>query len=274
MLHKILSLMLVMLLLAGCAAAPSPTTASTQVTASDAAETDSATGETAPPTSTEGSAAVTAAPEETESVHSDLYIPGLSVEDVTVYFNEVCLDAEYANSGDASLLQRWEAPIYYTIYGDHTDEDMAILNGFTAWLNTIEGFPGIAETEGDTITNMYIHFCPQSELISLMGDEFSNSDGAVTFWYDDNIIYNARICCRTDIDQNTRNSVILEELYNGLGPIQDTALRHDSIIFTGFSTPQGLTEVDELIMTLLYHPDMACGMTAAECEQIIRQLYY
>ena len=100
-------------------------------------------------------------------------------------------------------------------------------------------------------------------------------DGAVTFWYDgENRIYDEVICIRNDIDQFTRNSVILEEIYNGLGPVQDTSLRSDSLIYQEFSQPQALTQVDELILRLLYHPDMRCGMDAEACETVIRSLYY
>ena len=90
----------------------------------------------------------------------------------------------------------------------------------------------------------------------------------------DNQIYDAIICCRTDLNQVVRNSVILEEIYNGLGPVQDTVLREDSIIYSYYSEPQSLTEVDELILKLLYHPDIVCGMDATDCEAVIRQLYY
>ena len=68
--------------------------------------------------------------------------------------------------------------------------------------------------------------------------------------------------------------MIQEEIYNGMGPVQDTDLREDSMIYSGYSTPQELTEVDKLIMTLLYHPSIDFGMTSAECESVIRQLYY
>jgi hypothetical protein len=32
--------------------------------------------------------------------------------------------------------------------------------------------------------------------------------------------------------------------------------------------------VDELILKLLYHPEMLPGMNAAQCEEVIRRLYY
>jgi len=205
--------------------------------------------------------------------HSSLYIPGFSVDEVITYFNEVCLDAEFVNSGDASLLQKWTVPIYYMVHGEPTAEDTAVFGDFTAWLNTIEGFPGIYEAQDAAASNLQIYFCTEQELLDRMGDQFMGTDGAVTFWYSNNQIYSAIICYRTDIPQIVRNSVILEELYNGLGPIQDTVLRTDSIIYSGYSEPQALTPVDKLLLKLLYHPQMVCGMDAEACETVIRQLY-
>ena len=213
-------------------------------------------------------------PEATTPEHSELYIPGISVEDVILYFNEVCLDAEIIDAGDPSRLQKWNSPIYFMLHGQYTDEDLATLSAFTDWLNSIDGFPGIFQTQNPDQASLHIHFCSQQEMLNLMGNHLSGLDGAVTFWYADDVIYNAIICCRTDLDQFLRNSVILEELYNGLGPIQDTNLRSDSIIYAEFSEPQTLTEVDQLLLKLLYHPTLQCGMDAEACEAVIRQLYY
>jgi len=211
----------------------------------------------------------------TEPEHSEFYIPGVSVEDVILYFNEVCLDAEIVYSGDPGLLQKWAEPIEYALFGNFNSEDLTVFNDFVRWLNTVVGFPGFVEAPWPEDAPLKIYFCAEEEMISRMGKDFLGNDGAVTFWYNDvNEIYDATICCRTDIDQLTRNSVILEEIYNCLGPIQDTRLRPDSIIYTEFSQPQKLTEMDELILRLLYHPWMVCGMDAADCEGVIRQLYY
>lgn len=214
-------------------------------------------------------------PEVTEPVHSDLYLEGVSVEDVIVWFNEVVLDGEFINSGDPSRLQKWETPIAYFIYGEPTAQDLQTLATFTAWLNTVEGFPGISETETEDTANLRLHFTDEQGLLDVMGANFSGLDGAVTFWYDGmDRIYDEVICIRTDLDQTLRNSVILEEVYNGLGPVQDTNLRTDSIIYQDFTQPQELTVVDQLLLKLLYHPDMECGMNAIQCEEVIRKLYY
>lgn len=210
-----------------------------------------------------------------EPLHSDLYIPGFSADDVIRYFNEVCLDAEFSSGpGDSSLLQRWETPITYYIHGTPTEKDQQVLTDFVSWLNTIPGFPGMRQVLSEDSANTQIYFCTKQELIDRMGSNFSNADGAVTFWYDQNVIFKAEICYRTDIGQYVRNSVILEEIYNGLGPVQDTTLRTDSIIYSGYSTPQKLTAMDELLLKLLYHPALSCGMNAEQCAAVIRTLYY
>ena len=112
--------------------------------------------------------------------HSPLYIPGVEVEDVIRYFNEVCLDAEFVNSGDASLLQKWDAPIRYTIHGTPSEEDRIVLINFVNWLNTVEGFPGMEETQDTSLTNLRIYFCSQEALINHLGDNFVGMDGGVT----------------------------------------------------------------------------------------------
>lgn len=206
--------------------------------------------------------------------HSELYIPGLDVEDVILYFNEVCLDAEINLDGDPSKLQKWTDPIAFCVDGDYTEEDLATLYAFADWLNDLDGFPGMYITFVTMESDLEIYFCSNEEMIERLGENFWGCDGGVTFWYTNHEIYEEIICIRNDISQYIRNSVILEELYNGLGPVQDSWLREDSLIYAGYSEPQALTEIDELILKLLYHPDMKCGMNREQCEAVIRELYY
>ena len=253
----LLAAVLSLCLLSGCGTEPAPTTPPTiETVASTEAPTDAPTE---PPVVT---------------VEAEFSIPGVSVEDMITYFTEVCLAAEYINSGNPHKLQRWEETIYYSIEGQPTEEDIEVIETFAQWLNTIEGFPGMEPSPEPYRTNLNIYFCKKSEMVKRMGDNFVNSDGGVTFWYQEDQIFDAIICIRTDLEQELRNSVILEELYNGLGPIQDTILRSDSINWYAYSEPQSLTQVDEMILRLLYHPSLSCGMDTAECEEAIRQLYH
>lgn len=243
----------------------------TEISETETSETESVETQ---PVETETTATEVTETIATEPMHSPMYIPGVAVEDVILYFNEVCLDSEFVNSGDPSFIQKWTEPLYYTLEGPCTDSDIATINAFTNWLNSVDGFPGIFPTEDPAKRNLRICFSDRQGMLSLMGPNFENMDGAVTFWYMDNSIYNAIICVLSNLDQPLRNSVILEEIYNGLGPIQDTVLRPDSIIYQEFSQNQWLSPMDELILRLLYHPDIQPGMNAQECEQIIRGIYY
>ena len=268
---SLLICLLCTLFLTACAT-PEATEPATEVTAPPVETTAAPTEVTIAPTE---QTTIPTEPPVTEPEHSALYIPGADVEDVIIWFNEVVLSAEFVNSGNPCFVQKWESPIRYMIHGTPTAEDLTTLENFTQWLNGIEGFPGIYETTDPFEVNLNIHFCSQEELIQQLGDNFYGTDGGVTFWYTgDNRIYDAIICIRTDLNQYLRNSVILEELYNGLGPVQDTSLREDSLIYAGYSEPQDLTEIDKLILRLLYHPEMKCGMNSAQCEDVIRRVYY
>lgn len=218
----------------------------------------------------------TPAPTETDTqpAHSEFYIPGLTADEVVEFFREVCLDREYGSEGNAALVQKWMEPIAYRIGGEPTAADMYAVAGIVQQLNDIAGFPGLHEAEQGETADLEIWFCSADELVDRMGEPFDkNHYGAATFWFDDNVINKGVICCRSDIDQTERISVIMEEIYNILGPIQDTVLREDSIIYQYSNANLELSPVDVLLLRLLYHPDIRCGMDAGQCSEIIRQLY-
>ena len=229
--------------------------------------------ETAPSAATKP-ADVTQPPAETAPLHSDLYLEGLSADALILYFEEVCLEAEIVNSGDPAKVQKWAEPILYQIQGTPTGEDLEQILRFAQWLSTVEGFPGIREAAPEEAPNLTVHFCGPDRMAELLGDWTRGCDGGVTFWYEENKIWSATVCIRTDIAQQVRSSVILEELYNGLGPVQDTELRPDSLIWSGYSEPQWMTAEDMLILRLLYHPTLEPGMDREGCAEAIRALYY
>ncbi len=213
---------------------------------------------------------------ETKPEHSELYIPGVPVEDVITYFNEVCLDSEYSDSGEPNLVQKWDTKVLYALDGSYTDEDVAAIDKMADILNGIEGYPGLFRTDDPFEADLTISFYSEAELATEMGEYVNGDscDGIVHYWYESNIIYLEVIGIRNDMSQHLRNSVILEEIYNGTGATQDTMLRPDSIIYQEYSEAQDLTDIDLLLLRLLYHPSIECGMNAEQCEAVIRELYY
>lgn len=219
--------------------------------------------------------------EETEPeppLHSELYLPAYTTQQIVDYFEEVVLHVEYSDgTGDVSLVQKWTAPIRYRIYGTPTEEDSAVLNALFAQLNAVSGFPGIAAAEEGEAENFSIHFLDQEALNAqfseILHGEYAN--GATQFWYDTdtNELHTAKIGYSTELDQSIRNSILIEEVINTLG-ITDTVLRTDSIVYQYSDENLELSEVDWIILKLLYHPCIRCGMNMEACAAVIQELYY
>ena len=214
----------------------------------------------------------------TQPEHTALYVSGVSQEDMILYFNEVVLNVEYADgAGDTTLVQKWTDPIRFRICGDPTDEDRAVLADLFAQLNEIPGFPGIYEAQEGETPNLTLYFQSKEDFerdfASVIGWE--EADGAMQFSYyiATNVIFEGRIGYRTDISQQLRNSVLVEEVINLLG-ISDTVLRSDSIVYQYGSDATGLSDVDWAILKLLYDPEIQCGMNAEECREVLERLYY
>lgn len=216
--------------------------------------------------------------ETTAPAHSALYLPEYTSQQVWEYFEEVVLRAEYSDgTGNTALVQKWKEPIIYSIYGTPTEEDLSVLTALFAQLNEIPGFPGIyARAEGEP-ANLMIGFWDSEDFNMYFSDFLNGEDayGATQYWYynDTNEIYTADVGYRTDIDQSTRTSVLIEEIINMLA-VSDTVLRTDSIVYQYSNDNTALSDIDWLILKLLYHPAIQCGMNSDGCRTVIEELYY
>ena len=66
--------------------------------------------------------------------------------------------------------------------------------------------------------------------------------------------------------------MIYEEIINSLGLGNDTTLREDSIIYQYYTQTQQPSEMDWLLLKILYNENMRRGMHEAECREVINQL--
>lgn len=235
----------------------------------------------ADPPKTESTQAEPAAPKEEQEpapAHSALFLPAYSEAQVEEYFKEVALTMEYTEGeGNFSLIQKWRAPLIYRIDGAPTDQDLLVLEGLFEQLNEIEGFPGIIPAKEGDAENLTLSFLSPDAFREGFSEVIHGEEafGAAQFWFynDTNEIHTARIGYRTDIDQETRNSVLIEEVVNILG-ISDTVLREDSITYQYSDANATLSDTDLLILRLLYHKKMECGMNQEQAAAIIKELYY
>ena len=206
------------------------------------------------------------------------HLDGYSAEQIADYFCEVALSVEYNHgSGDSTALQKWNNPIFFGIYGDYTAEDVALINSFASQLNEIIGLPGMHPAPNAEMENFTIRFMNRQDMNASAGyvvnGEYADGITLWDYYTDSNEIYNTRIWICSEISQYTRNSVILEEIVNSLGLGNDTELREDSIIYQFYSEPQELSEVDWLLLKLLYSEEMYSGIHETECRELISKLY-
>ena len=263
------------------AAPTEATSAPTELPTSETAETSTAapTAETAETTvTTEASMAPTTAPTEapTEEPHSEFYADGVSVDQVIAHFNKVVLGIESnAGAGEVSLVQKWDQPISYRIEGMPTRQDALTLNGLTEQLNAIEGFPGI-EAAKALEQNLTIYFLKDEEFKTQFAHVMDGESlyGIVQVWHNDsNGIYSGRVGYRQSASQELRDLLIPEKLVEMLG-VSDVTVQKE--ITTGLKpkTIIDLSALDWSVIKLLYNSRIHNGMTADECEMIIRELYY
>ncbi len=218
------------------------------------------------------------ADETTASAHSPLYLPEYTAEQIMIYFEEIVLHMEYPDgTGNPALVQKWIEPIRYRVTGKPTEEDMTVLTDCITQLNTIESFPGIYPAAEGEFENVTLHFLDPDEFRLRFSEIVQGEDafGATQFWYytETNDIYTANIGYRTDLDQAVRSSIIIEEIVNMLG-VSDSELREDSIVYQHSNENLALSDVDWVILKLLYDPAVQCGMNSDQCNAIIDQLYY
>lgn len=211
-------------------------------------------------------------------VHSELYLPEYTVDQVWEAFEEVILHMEYTDgTGNPALVQKWKEPIRYWVRGNPAEGDLAALQELFAQLDGIHGFPGIDKASSEDEASLTLSFLDReafAETFSMFPDA-DTANGGVHFWYytETGEIHTATVGYYQDMADDVRTSVLREEIVNALG-VSDSDLRRDSIVYQYSDENDTLSDMDLLILRLLYHPRMECGMDSSACRQVVEELYY
>ena len=119
-----------------------------------------------------------------------------------------------------------------------------------------------------------LRFLPGDEYVKYalerIGDE--NTDGYATGWYSGFAYFEGEVGICSDIDRETKNSVILEEIVQCMGIFNDSYTYPDSLFYQGFNTPQWPTDMDWLMVQLLYREELKPGMNEEEVTAVLRGL--
>ncbi|MEX0825822.1 MAG: DUF2927 domain-containing protein [Acidimicrobiia bacterium] len=187
--------------------------------------------------------------------------------DAVAYFEEVAFGQEFG--GDAPEIRKWTHDVRMVVHGDPSDEDLVTLYDVIADLNTMIGTIVIDIVASDG--NFDIHFAPESEFAAIEPNYVPVNMGFFWVWWDGGgNITDARVLISTSgLTQPERNHLIREEVTQSLGLMRDSIRFEDSIFYQGWTETQEYSEFDELLIEMLYLPEIEPQMTAAEARAVI-----
>lgn len=181
----------------------------------------------------------------------------------------VAFDPEYGDNRDALL--RWEEPMYIYAGGYPTRKDIETLDSLIMQIAyRVPGMPNIYRVDDPAYANVTMYFVPLDELGNYVSGYVEGNWGMVTYWYDDYKLYSMEIGIASDVtSQKDRNHLIMEELINGMGLGNDHYTYADSIVYQPWTNVQTLSEVDWMMLNMVYSPIVKPGMTANKVYNVI-----
>ena len=200
-------------------------------------------------------------------------VPGYTDETVIQYFVEVAMYAEY--EGYRGYLMRYESPIQYCFLGHPDEDDKAQVRALAAALNEVPGFPGISEAENDWDANVKIMFSSQADYeaqFNLHVPGYSWGYSSVWFYTtgaEKGQMSATYVWISDDAwPRLDRNSIICEELVQGLGLLNDPEYGYYSIFDQNRNDCDWPSDLDWAVVYLLYDPRMDRFATEAEAREI------
>ncbi len=190
-------------------------------------------------------------------------------QEIKAYFTKVVFDIEYGGENSKNILRRWEKPLRIKVYGSPTEEDLATLDRHIADLNQVDNMPAI--TRVDTEPNLSIYFVALNRMHNYIDGYVEGNWGFFwNTWSRTGEMIRAQIAIATDVTtQRQRNHLILEELTQSLGLMQDSNDEPDSIFYAPWTEVQQLSALDWKIIEMVYSPDVQAGMTLTEVLDVL-----
>ena len=188
-------------------------------------------------------------------------------DDLIDYFNEVVIDDYY--------IERWEQPLYIKVLGDYTKEDYSTLSNLVDSIDSLGVMPGISiETEKSNCT---IEFASLNELMTYYGNKYDCYYEEGDWWGIDLQtskygIYSGHFGIANDVTtQEQRNYMILMTVTCAIGLQYCSDKYPDSICYTKWTNAQSLSNLDFIIIRMLYLDTLHSGMEEDEADDILRR---
>jgi len=183
------------------------------------------------------------------------------------YFVEVAFGPEFG--GGPREIRKWNQDVRIVVHGNPNDEDLATLDDVIADLNAIIGTIEVSIVPGDG--NVDLYFAPEEQFADIEPNYVPVNMGFFWVWWDgQGDITNTRVLVSTTgLSQEERNHIIREEITQQMGLMSDSDTYPDSMFQQAWTTTQAYSELDELVIELLYLPRVQVGMNVEEALSAI-----
>lgn len=164
-------------------------------------------------------------------------------------------------------MKKWLQDIDIRISGAPTDEDQETLDDVVADLNELIPSVDIDLVDRDADINVYI--VASSEFRDYIPEYVDGNDGFFYYRYrDSGELYKADIVVRSEgIEQELRSHLLREELTQSLGLAKDSNTYLKSIFYQGASLTEEYSNIDEIIIEMLYRPEIKAGFTKKQVAE-------
>ncbi len=186
-------------------------------------------------------------------------------------FDTCAFTVEYpgANSSQGHIT-RWDSSIHVYIGGNPSWQDTKLIQNFIMELQLrVPSMPNITLVSRAQDSNMQIYFVPLNQMASYVPGYVSGNWGMFHFSYNSWRITEAQIGIATDVtNQRQRNHLIMEEIVGALGLTNDHYYYEDSIVYQPWTEVQQLSDVDWIMLNMLYSPLVYPGIQKQELHTI------
>jgi hypothetical protein len=184
------------------------------------------------------------------------------------YFVELACHQEY---GSAKNITKWNDEIRIDVHGFPNKKDKLTLQNVICEIDSLTG-DDLTIAINKNKSNLEICFYPH-EFFNFIESHYvpGNLGYFYIYWNDQGEITKGKILISTNkLKQIERNHIIREELTQSLGLLNDLNKYSDSIFYQDWTTTQTYSDIDKLMIQLLYQPFIKPNMTQQEIYDLFR----
>ena len=184
------------------------------------------------------------------------------------YLTEIGLGAEFGDG--ANVVTKWVRDVRIVVAGSPTEADLAALDATMGDLNRLISSVTVSRASSGP-SELTLHFIPLVEFDQVVPEYVPGNDGF--FWVfrnSANELTDGTILIRSDfLEQVHRSHLVREEVTQAFGLMNDSFKYHDSIFQQSWTAVGDYAAIDEVIIALLYRPEVRPGMVRDEMRGVL-----